>query len=41
MRLEKEMEVRRNSKRRGKGVVESEDRIWNLDLYRKLLVEMG
>lgn len=41
MRLEKEMEVRRNSKRRGKGVVErSEDRIWK-DLYRKLLVEMG
>lgn len=39
MRLEKEMEVRRNSKRRGKGV-ESGDRIWK-DLYRKLLVEMG
>lgn len=40
MRLEKEMEVRRNSKKRGKGVVESGDRIWK-DLYRKLLVEMG
>lgn len=40
MRLEKEMEVRRNSKRRRKGVVESEDRIWK-DLHRKLLVEIG